>query len=63
MITLITYLTWPKTMAFKGLNMNNMAEMVRYHNGPDYALAILLDACLIAIVGIGIYTIKNWKRL
>lgn len=61
MITLITYLTWPKTMTFTGLTIENLVALEKYLNGPDYRMTITLDAfVIIGIILIGVL-IKNLK--
>ena len=66
MITLYTYLSWPKTMTFEGWTAENLVALEKYLKGPDYAYAITLDICLIcmiALIAILVYTVINWKKL
>lgn len=50
MITLITYLTWPKQVTFHGLNYETLQKMIDYINGPDYNLTVFLDLAIVIII-------------
>ena len=54
MITLITYLTYPKTMTFHGLTYENIRAMKRFMDGPNYALTGFIDIALFAIAAVGL---------
>ena len=65
MITLITYLTYPKTMTFHGLNSETIRAMIRFMDGPNYALTGFIDIALVAIAAfvIGMYMdLKNENK-
>lgn len=49
MITLITYLTYPKKMTFHGLTYKNIEAMRRFMEGPNYGVTILLDVILLIL--------------
>lgn len=61
MITLITYLTYPKTMTFHGLNYETLRAMKRFVDGPNYALTGFIDIALVAIAAVGIYMYIDHK--
>lgn len=50
MITFITWLTWPKHIAFKGLTYDNLIKLQNYIKGPDYALTVFLDLAIVLII-------------
>lgn len=50
MITLITYLTWPKHMTFHGLSYKTLDEIAKYISGPDYTTTILMDIAIAYII-------------
>ena len=54
MITLITYLTYPKTMTFHGLNYETIRAAKRFMAGPNYVLTGFIDIALITIAVVGI---------
>ena len=57
MITLITYLTWPKQVTFHGLSYETLQKMIDYINGPDYNLTVFLDLTIVIII-VAIIAIK-----
>lgn len=61
MITLITYLTYPKRMTFHGLTYKNIEAMRRFMEGPNYGVTIVLDVLLILAIGFGICLLINQK--
>ena len=62
MITLITWLTYPKHMIFYGLTYENIRKMVDYMRGPNYTLTVFLDVFLACITIIVICFIRDCKK-
>lgn len=62
MITLLVYLTFPKTMSFHGLNERTLEAIARFLKGPDYRIPIFLDATLILLAVVVIGLIVDYKK-